>query len=455
MAQVVLIEDSQVLNELISVNLVNFLGIDLINRKNAKAVVSLLEILPEIDLIICQYEGQNELTASIIQKYIIEHHLDIGLLILGGPGLLDNDFTVTILNPKNWEKVIEYSAKIMGITQEIIEKRILPDYVPVPVNYFLNLITVNCDVFIRIKKTSTDFQFVKRIHNGDAFSREVINRYKEQGLDHFYIPKEQRKDFTTFLSNVLVEKLESNHLEFAEKLEIMGEAYSIAAKEILNLGFTREIVQLTDSIIQSMIKNIEQSPEMTNLLHKIINSQSPLIFQRCHMTSVIASECLKNLDLNTTENILDITFSAFFNDILLVDTPDYTKINSLSETEEANLVEIDQDLVLKHALKTSILIGQYPNIPNGVEKIIKEHHGMIGGIGFSVNIDHLSTISKVFIISHEFVLNLIKYRENKTEKSFQRPLSEDLYRKFTSPSCAKIIKALEKSLVKNKKQNAK
>lgn len=447
MSQVILIEDNQVLNELISINLVSFLGIDLIKRKNADAVLSLLDILPEIDLIICQYEIGGENTAAIIQKYISMNQLEIGLLVLGGPGEMDNEFTVTILNPKEWEKVIEYSSKILGITPDIIAKRVAPDYIPVPVNYFYNLATVNCDVFIRIKKTPTEYQYLKRIHNGDNFSRADINRYQEQGLDFFYIPKEQQKSFTTFLSNILVEKLESTTLEITKRLELMGESYDVATKEILKLGFTNEVVQLTDTIIQSMIKNIQQSPEMTTLLHKVINAHTPLAFQRCHMTSVIASECLKNLKLDTRESILAVTFASFFHDIILVDHLELAKINSKAELAEAKLTEEENEIILSHALEASKLISKYPTIPQSVEKLIKEHHGISHGLGFSHNIEELSTISKVFIIAHEFVLELIKFKES---KNAPRSLAGDLYKKFPTPTCTQIIKALEKSLIKKK-----
>jgi hypothetical protein len=448
MSQVILIEDNLVLNELISVNLVNFLGIDLIKRKNATAVLNLLEILPEINLIICHYEIENENTAAIIQKYITINQLEIGLLILGGPGILDNDFTATIKNPNDWEQVIEYSAKILGITEDIMAKRAVPDYVPVQVSYFLNLKTVNCDIFIRIKKSPTEYQYVKRIHNADTFSRETINRYREQGLDFFYIPKDHKKNFTIFLSNILVEKLESTSLEIKERLELMGESYEIATKEILKLGFTSEIVQLTDSLINNMIKNVENFPEMTTLLHKVINAQTPLAFQRCHMTSVIASECLKNLGLNTRENILAMTFTSFFHDILLIDHLDLSKINSKDELAAANLPEEHHALVMNHALAASQLIHKYPNIPKEVEQLIKEHHGISHGLGFSNDIDILTIKSKVFIIAHEFVLNLIKYKDN---KSAPRSLSEELYKKFPTASSVKIIKALEQSLIKKKK----
>ena len=415
MAQVVLVLDSQVLNELISINLVNFLGIDLVKRKNAESVLNLLEILPEINLIICQYDMTDENTAAIIQQYIIHKNLEIGLLILGGPGNLDNAFTVTIENPKDWEKVIELSAKILGITEDILAKKVMPDFVPIPVNYFLNLDTSCCDVFIRIKQTPTNYQFVKRIHQGDKFSRETIIRYREQGLESFYIPKDQRKNFTTYLSNILVQKLEAPDLGLTQKIDLMGESYDIATKEILKLGFTTESIQLTESILHNMIKNAEKSPEMSFLLHKVINSDTPVLFQRCHMTSVIAGECLKNLKHNTLEAISAVTFAAFFHDILLTDQLDIININSAEELTTANLSEEKRNLALNHAFLASHLIKKYPGAPKGAEELIKEHHGISHGIGFSKEINNLSALAKIFIIAREFVLEFSKFKENKTE----------------------------------------
>ena len=446
MAQVILLEQNEVLKELITINLTNFLGVDVINRNNANAVLSLLEILPEVDLIICQYEVSGENTAAIIQKYIATNHLEVGLIVLGGPATIDNEFTATILNPKDWEKVVEYSAKILGITPDLLAKQIVPEYVPIPVTYFLNLETVNCDVFIRIKKSPTEFQFVKRIHNGDNFTKEIINRYKTQGLDFFYISKENRQTFTTYLSNILVQKLESVS-EISPRLELMGESYAIAAKEILNLGFTNEVVQLTDAIIHHMIDNIKQFPEMNQLLYKLINAHTPLVFQRCHMTSIIACECLKKLKLDTEENILAVTFASFFHDITLVDYIDLSKINTVEEIAQIKLTPDENILVQTHASASAKIIEGYPNIHSDVKRLITEHHGVQDGVGFSNKIETFSTLSKVFIIAHDVVWEILRYKEDKT---MPRSIPETMLQRFPTPTCVKIIKALEQSLIKRK-----
>lgn len=447
MAQVILIESNKTMNDLLSVNLTTYLGVDLIHRKSAQEALSLLAILPSIDLIITNTKVEGEDTANLINDYLVENNLDISLMVLGGNVKKTTDHTITVANDKDWEKVVSLSAKVLGINEDVLAKKIIPDYVAIPVRYLLNLDTVNCDVFIRIKKSPTEFQYVKRIHNGDTFSKDSIVRYMEQGLEFFYVPKDHHKNFAIFLSNRLVDKIESPQLNETQKIQIMGESYEIATKEIMHLGFNSETIQLTDTIIDNMVKNFEKSPEMSGLLHKVINSKTGLIYQRSHMTSVVACEVIRNLKLNDNAANEKIAFAAFFHDIMLTDRDELTKINSFEELEKAQLSETDWDLVFNHAHEASLLIKNHPEAPIGADEIIRHHHGAFNGKGFSNSIDRLPDLSKIFIVAHNFVMELVKFKENGGEP---KPITEELFKRYPSADIAIIIKALEKTLKKKK-----
>lgn len=447
MAQVILIESNKTMNDLISVNLTTYLGVDLIHRVNAQDALSLLAILPSIDMIITNAKVEAEDSANMINRYLIENELEIGLVVLGGSLEKTTDHTVIIPNEKDWEKVVQVTAKILGINEETLSKKAVPDYVAVPVKYFLNLDSINCDVFIRIKKSPTEFQFVKRIHNGDSISKESILKYMEQGLEFFHIPKEHHKNFAIYLSNRLVDKIEAPGIEDAHKIQIMGESFDIASKEIVTLGFTSETIQLTDTIIENMIKNFQKSPEMSGLLHKVINSRTGSLYQKSHMTSVVASEMVKNLKFADPNAFEKIAFAAFFHDIMMTDREDLAKINSFEELEKAHLSEQDWDLVFNHANEASQLIKNHPEAPVGADEIIRHHHGAFNGKGFSNAIEKLPDLSKIFIIAHHFVLELVKFKETGGEP---RPVTEELFRRYPSPDAAIIIKSLERTLKKKK-----
>ena len=447
MAQVILIESNKIINDLISVNLTSYLGVDLIQRKNAHETIGLLAILPSVDLIITNFKVGDEQTANIINNYLMTNNLETSLVVLGQNVSSPTDNSLNITNPNGWEEVIKVSAKILGINDEILAKRANPDYISIPIKYFLNLDTVNCDVFIRIKKSLLEFQFVKRIHNGDSISKELIHRYLDQGLTTLYIPKEHLRNFAIYLSNKLVEKIESTNAGENQKIQIMGESYDIAIKDIVTLGFNSETVQLTDTIIENMINNFKKSPEMSGLLHKVINSKTGTLYQKSHMTSIVGCEMIKNLNLGDSRDFDKIAFASFFHDIMLADRQDLAKINSFKELETAHLNESDWDLVFNHADEASQLVKNYPQMLVGSDEIIRHHHGAINGKGFSNDIEKLPDLSKIFIIANHFVLELIRFKETGGQP---RSVTEELYKRYPNPEATIIIKSLEKTLKKKK-----
>lgn len=444
MGQIVLIEDNPSLNELLSINLSTYVGVEVIPRPNAEEAIALLRILPNIDLIICKHKVGEEDTAKKIVEFINSRKLDTGLIILGGNVKSHSEHAVVIENANEWEKVINTSAKILGISQEILAKKIMPDYIPIPVSYFARLDTCCCDVFIRIKKGPDDYQFVKRIHAGDAFSKSMVKRYVEQNLSHFYIPKDMQKNFTNFLSDQLVQLLDQDYDEIDDQIQVMADSYSVATKEILKLGFTSATVQLTDSIVENMVDVFGKSSEMSGLLHKIINSKSGYLYQHCHMTSVVASECIKNLGIETKADHEKLAFAAFFKDISFVENEELARITTYDELEASNISEEDWDLVFNHALESSVLIRKHPEAPLGVDEIVKLHHGAMNGKGFSTaNVAKMNSLQQIFLISAEFVKELMAFRERGGKP---KPIIEELYQKYPTPEMISVIKALETTL---------
>ncbi len=451
MSQIIIIEDNESLNQLLTLNLSTYVGAEVIHRDNALGTIDLIKLLPNIDLIITKTSINNENTAKDLALFLAKEQLDIGLIIIGDypedvSGI--EEMAISFPNIENWEDIVSAAAKHLGVTPQKMDKHIFPDYIPTPIHYFLPLTSCCCDVFIRIKKAPGEFQFVKRIHAGDIFTRELIDKYSEQGLKEFYIAKEVQINFTNFISDHLVEKLEITNLKTEDQIEIIGQSFDIALDQIHKLGFTSATIQLTDTIVQTMIKSSEQSPEMSNMLHKVVNSDNGQMYLHAHMTSIVASQILKDLGHARKDLYEKLAYASFFKDIILVDKPELAKINSQEELENANLSEDDWDLVFSHALECAILIRKHPEAPIDVDTIIKCHHGAINGKGFSTTSGaKLSSLSKIFVIACDFVHQLLDYKEKGGKP---KPIVDELKLKYKGPEMEIIIKALEKTLKKKK-----
>ncbi len=445
MSQVILIEENENLRDLLAINLKTYVGSEVIPRSSANEAIDLLNILPNVDLIITQEKVGDESTASILLQYIRDNESDVSMIVNGPFEHTDEEKLIVIKEEKDWETIISTSAKILGVNIETLEKRVLPEFIPIEIHYFLPLDSSCCDVFIRIKKTATEYQFVKRIHAGDQYSRQLIDKYRDQGLVYFYIPKEFQHNFTNYVSDHLSQKLEEDDFKsIDQKIEVIAQSYDIALKEIKNLGFNSATIQLTDSIVKSMISAAKDLPEVNGVLHKVINSKTGYLYQHGHMTSIVASEIAKNLSIDDDAVILRLAYASFFKDIAFVDNEDLAKISTFEKLESSKISEEDWDLVFNHALEGALLIRKHPEAPIDVDTIIKNHHGTTNGKGFSTSdMSKLPLESQVFIIACEFVRELLDFKERGGKPS---PIVDQLYKNYSSPEMIKVIKALEKTL---------
>jgi hypothetical protein len=445
MSQIILIEPNDNLREILNLNLQTYVGASIIIKKSAEDAIELLLLLPEIDLIISRNFVEDEKSGELLLSYITETGHTTSLIILG---TFEHHLKKNYINIKDhldWEQVISKAAKVISIDEDILKNKINPEFIPIPINYFIPIESTACDIFIRIKKAADDFQYVKRIHAGDKYSKSMIHKYISQGLDYFYIGKSDQIHFTNHVSDQLVNKLEQGNIGTDTHLMVLAESYEIALNEIKNLGFNSATVQLTEAIITNNLKISEEVPEISGMLKKIVNTKTNYLYQHSLMTSLIAGEIVKFLNVNNSHHLRVIAFAALFKDISLVNQPDLAKISSFVELEAADLPDEDWDFVFNHAFDASMLINRYKDAPHGVDEVIKTHHGSQNGKGYSItHVDRFATLEQIFIVSCEFVREILLFKEN---GGAPKPVIKLLYDKFKGEDVILIIKTLEKVLL--------
>ena len=391
MPQIILIENNKALFELLQLNLKAYTKSEVIPQKNANEAIQFLGLLPSVDMIVSTDTVLTEKTAELLLDYVRKNPNPPSLLIFGRPPSHEPNELVSVTDKTKWEDVVKAAGKLLGMGAISLSEEVKTDYVPIPVEYFYSIESTPCDVFIRIRKSPTEFQFVKRIHSGDSFDVEAIKRYEKGRLKNFYIPRDGEKYFTNFISNHLVSQLEQKGRGEDAKIKIIGESYNIAVKEIKRLGLTTATIQLTESIIVSMMETVERIPKMNNFLLKIVNSSSKYIYQHAHMTCAIASSCVRDsLARGEDKDIFQrIALASFFQNISLSDDEELARIHDQESLEKTPLEKEQEQQVLRHALESSEFVKDYENLPRGVDLLIRTHHGASDGVGFSNDLKKL------------------------------------------------------------------
>lgn len=441
MSQTILVEENSDLKDLYTLNLSTILNTNVIVRKNAEDAINLLKILPDINLIIIKNKIQDESSAFIVSEFIDSEKLQIPMIVLGENQILAEIHQV-LPEPVKLEALIDTAGKLLGIGGVSGSENTLPDYIPVSATYFLNLTETPCDIYIRIKKSPSEFQFVKRIHVRDHFSRDDIEKYMMSGLKEFYVPKDFRVNFTKYVTNQIIKKLERKDLPPDERFKTNADSYDFVRDYIQKFGFDDTAIELTESTINSINQSVKANPQLNQFLEMLKKNKVSYAYQHCHLLALLGFNILKNLDWGSTDQFDKMCFVAFFHDISL-SNDEMMKIGTAEELESSNLSVDSRTEVLEHAKRSAEMILTHADAPFGVDIVIMQHHGATDGIGFSDDYHQpLSPLSMVIIVVEEFINEVFILKKALNLKEvFAR-----LHTRFQKTNYEKIVHALEKSI---------
>lgn len=440
MSQTIIIEPDQDLKNVYKLNLATYTGTDVVDRSDSKDAIELLRILPTISLIITKAKVGDDETAILIRNFLKENNMDIPMIVLGECRQISSE-VLTLKDPVSWDLLVKHAGTLLGVTEEKIKKQVKPDYTSISVHYFYEIDHTPCDVYIRIKKSPSEFQYVKRLREQDSFTSDDIQKYVKQGLVNFYIPRDYQQYFVTFVTNSIINRLESD-LPLVNRLNTNSSAYEIVRDRIQNIGFTPEVTELAESNINSMISAVKEAPQLASLLKFLLTSKMSYAYQKAHLNCVIGNFILAKQSWYEDKHLKLFTYLSFFCDITLKSNLQM-RINSQDELQTSELDDKERTEVINHAKNAAEILKTFEHSTEYLELVIMQHHGVDSGIGFPTQQnEEIHPIAKVFIISDAFVKLMLNPDTAKNKKE----ILTILYAQFTENDYQKIIKVLEQKI---------
>jgi response regulator RpfG family c-di-GMP phosphodiesterase len=450
MTQILIIENDETLRKIIKLNLTKTLGSDVVEMSSSKEAIELLKILPEMDLIICREIIKNDSAGFNLAQYLIGEKLQTPLLVIGNKvSIYKHSFQVA--GNADWRAVVEKVNQILKVGGSDAQAS-LPEYVPASIYYFMNINTImsGCDIFIRVKKNDNDFQYVKRLHAGDHFSREDILRYYESGLHEFFIAKENFTQFVNFVTDDLVKKLSDQTIAGNKRITLSSDAYKVTQERINSIGVDEHTVKLVEESIASMTALLKEQNVLATFLKALKANECSYAYAHSYLCCLILHRIISKFDWQSPQIREKLAYIAYFHDISL-NGSDLTEINALEDFNKSELRDEERKRVESHALESAKIVNKFDSIPSGVDTIIKEHHGSRTGIGFVENYSAtLMPLSMMFIVTESFVDELLKVGGSPNSADMKNIFSK-LQLRFNKSTYGQTLTALQNMVTTTKK----
>jgi HD-GYP domain-containing protein (c-di-GMP phosphodiesterase class II) len=370
-------------------------------------------------------------------------HKGIKVLVLG-----DKTYEPWIFKmaaDSSWKTVVDRVGSILDIPKRNFEQ-VVEKYLSIPINYFmsLKLERLDTDIYLRIKKSENESQFVKRFKAEDSFNTDDVHKYYSMGVSDFYVTRDSYVALIERLtSNLLMQMAHAN-----DQVELISNVYEVTKERLVVLGIDETTIQLVESSIKGMEKAIGEKNTLLNYLNNLKNNKTSFAFSHSYLSCLLLNRILKSFEWDSKIVREKITYLCYFHDISLP-SDQLSAISSTEELKNNHLKPIDENLVLNHALISANTLDSFPQVPMGVSQLIKEHHGSKTGNGFPDKMfTTISPLAIMFIVVESFVKEFLFLAPAPKKEEVEQVL-RNLSAKYTKGTYAQTIKILKKAILNN------
>ncbi len=449
--KILLVEPSHSIGEAITKSLQRAFGAEVIYFPDSASAVELIRKGENFSIVIAR--NHNEESPILPHDRIAEQLLNtIYDCSLKTPLIIIGDFEHTLKNYAlvsekfRIEEINRFVVKALGLKQNNYLHLKLPDYVPFAVKHFYLMTKSPCSIFIKLLKKSGD-EFVKRLNLDENFNREDLKKYEELGLSDLYILKEDYEVFMNSLFEQTLSNLKTNKI-LEENVELVADSFVLSTDLMRTLGITPNCLAVVDQTISMMRTQILKADKIGPLLRKLLDDKMSYSYRHSYLISALAYTILPKMEWGSgdQQNILfeKICMVCYFHDVYLEDDK-LIQISSLDDMRKAKLTVSEKDTLLNHAHKAAVLIQHYPKLPQGVDLIIKQHHGVANGYGFPESLTAaVSPMAIFFIVLEDFAKHILAINEPPEKLAHtMRAAIIPLKEKYQLPSYRKIVNELE------------
>ncbi len=438
MSLTLLVEKNPMIESFYSLNLLTWLGLQSYSCPSAvDAIDALLVDHKNVNLIVSRSHNGKEESAKAIIEFLKDRKLKIPLVVIGPGEEIPGSFA-HISNSLQLKPMIKACASALGITAKEMSTKEVPDFFPVPLNFFKELKTAVCSIYSQNPDNPNDFRLA--FEENTPINLEVIRKLMNLEIENLFIEKKHRLTFVNNLSAEYLSLIEHSELSQDERITATEKGIELLSKKLLSVGISEETIKLANKNMLSVKNNVKAYPKISKLLDKMLKNKSSYLFMHTQILTFVGLHIMKNIDWGSPAQEESICFIAFFHDIAL-ENDDEAKIASPSDFKKTKMSPKDRTRVEKHAQIAAELVSKFPHAPMGTDQLIRQHHGMLNGVGYTDQYSgNISPAAMVLIVAEEFTKSILAKEGQKTNT---KEIIQEVKKKIPAQRFKKIIALLD------------
>ncbi|MES2802453.1 MAG: response regulator [Bdellovibrionota bacterium] len=373
------------------------------NGKSAKEILS----MQTVDVVLTDIQMPG-LTGLELLEWALQYKPEVPFIIMTGFSMVLETKTAFDLGAKGFiakpfknQELLILIDSILG-TQEPKQfsvEEVAKEFCKVSIEEFVAKPKIDFDVYIKLSET----KYIKIAHHGEELPKEKVSHYKEKGVKHLFIRKEDFSKLVQFnlgLANIIRNR---SDISIQKKMNFLKYTGEILLEKTFVDGLDKSSLHEAKTFTEITLDAITESPESFDLLN-LLNTHSDHVYAHSLGVAMYSVMIAKELGFESNSALAKITMAGLFHDIgkKEIDREILDKPRHLVSREERQMIE-------SHALRGQEILNALPNISSDVVQIVSEHHEDLEGLGYPLRKEKaaLHPMSKILQCANIFIENAL------------------------------------------------
>lgn len=413
---------------------------DVLEAGTCAAAIDIVQA-EEVDLIVaCHDLAQGETSIPLLQ-YLEKINYSSPVMLLSVAAL--SDLRLPWFGSRSTHHFFQMPIELETLAEKVgmlmynrydADLSIDQNFVKTKLAYFLRFNRAKCDVFVRLSAS----KLVKVISAGDHYGEEDIEKYRRRGIRYLYISNEDYERFCPSLEGCTFLELDLDHHQ--EQNLYWRKSHRLLRMLLEEYGISSSTIQVATQIVDQTIQQAMQSSFAKEFFRVSNQEIKNYLYDHTYLVAVVGSGILKNLKSVSHKELESFCLFTLFHDISHSDQH-LAKIKGIGDKSYADL-SFEQKKNFLAAIKES---GQlYKNnsfFGRRVKLTADEYYSLMMSASPAgrLVVENLSLLTRVFLISHDFVNDLL---ELDFESEHSNHIINRLLKRYECGDYVKVVHAL-------------
>lgn len=398
MAKILIVEDDSFFRTAIS-DLLKKKNHDVFEAPHGRAAVEIMSI-QEFDIVISdiQMPGMNGIE---LLEWSIKNK-PVPFIIMTGFSTILETHTAYELGAKEFIskpfKNADFIAainKILGITEEVKATETPLEFCKISIDEFVFGKKLEFDIFVKLSAV----KYVKIAHKGEELQKERILTYKEKGVTHLHISREDFGKLVGFNINLASLIQNNKNISYEKKVNFLKYTGELILNQAFVNGVDKELFTEASTFMGLTMNTLTDSREYLDLI-SLLSAHSEHIYAHSVGVAIYSFMIAQRMGFQSQSAFFKLSIASMFHDIGKKEIDPAILIKHRSR-----LTMDDKRLIDSHVVRGKEIIMSIKGIPEDVAQLVFEHHEDVAGLGFPMGSDrrHHHPLSKILQLANLFV----------------------------------------------------